>query len=141
MNMRAILLIATALSVIYPLIFWIPFPYELKMRFRKFNLVLPNVIGGGVLVAVWILAIPLALKLMVSAWKISLIFVSRYSWRKEYPDPRLMMIPCSLGAFVFLRLHVFFENPPWRVIGGGVLTGLVLCAIFLFVHHRACQQK
>ena len=108
MNFSSLLLSALAFAAIYPLYFWIPVNDPFKQKSRKFNIALPNTIGGIVLVSVWLIDIPLSLKIIVTVWKTVLFAVSRYSLRQEYPDPKLMTLPCLLGIYAFIRLQAHF---------------------------------
>lgn len=108
MNFSAFLLSVLAFATVYPLYFWIPVRDPFKSKFRKFNLTLPNAMGGLILIAVWLIDIPLSLKLIVTLWKMVLFSVSRYSWRKEYPDAKLMTFPCLVGIYAFVRLQAYF---------------------------------
>jgi hypothetical protein len=102
------LLAALAFSALYPLSFWIRFRDPFQENVRKFNIALPNIVGGFVLVSVWLIAVPLPLKLTVTAWKAVLLSVSSYSWKKEYPNPKLMTLPFLFGIYAFLRLQAYF---------------------------------
>jgi hypothetical protein len=130
------ILILLAFAAVYPLYFCIPFSSPWKYQFRKFSIVLPNVAGGAVLIAVWVLNIPLYLKLIVSLWKVSLLSVSRYSWKKQYPAPKLMVIPCLFGAYAVYSLKVYFGEPVWDLIISSVLAGLTACGLYLRYQFR-----
>ena len=109
MNFSIFILSALAFAAIYPLYFWIHVDDSFRSKFRKFNLALPNVIGGFVLVSVWLIDIPLSLKIIVTVWKAVLVSVSRFSWKQEYPDPKLMTLPCLFGIYAFIRLQAYFS--------------------------------
>ena len=102
------ILTALAIAAMYPLCFWIRVDDSFRSKFRKFNMTLPNVIGGFVVVSIWLIDIPLSLKIIVTAWKALLLSVSSYSWKQEYPDPKLMTLPCLLGIYAFIRLQAYF---------------------------------
>ena len=108
MNFSAFLLSALAFASIYPLYFWIPVRDPFKTKFRKFNFALPNAISGLILVTAWLTNLPMSLKITVTLWKVVLFSVSHYSWRKEYPDPKLMTLPCLVGIYAFIRLQAYF---------------------------------
>jgi hypothetical protein len=72
---------------------------------------------------------PLPLKITITIWKIILFSVSKYSWRKEYPDPKLMLVPCLLGTYTFIRFQAFLIEPGWPIAFIGVLSGLIFCCI------------
>ncbi|MBN1869160.1 MAG: hypothetical protein JW847_01105 [Candidatus Omnitrophica bacterium] len=110
MDFSSILLFALGLAVIYPLHFWIRNLYPSKNRIRKLNIAIPNVIGGFILISVWLMDFPLSLKLLVTVWKASLLSVSWYSWRLARPDPRLMTLPCVIGMIVFMDLKAHFSR-------------------------------
>ena len=95
------ILTALAFATLYPLCFMISFKDPLKNNFHKFHLGLPNTIGGVVLVFVWLMDFPLSLKIILTIWKAFFLFVSRYSWKKEYPNPKLGSADFGLqdGAF------------------------------------------
>jgi len=104
-------LTALAFSAMYPLCFWIVANNPLETHSRKFHIALPNTVGGAVLISVWFMNIPLSLKVVVTAWKVVLLSVSRYSWKKDRPDPKLMTIPCLLGIYAFIRVRGYFFGP------------------------------
>jgi hypothetical protein len=135
------ILIALAVASIYPLYFWSHFPQPFKTPFRKFHIALPNIIGGAVLIAVWVLDIPLNLKLLVSLWKVALISASSYSWRNEDVDLRIMTVPCVLGGYVFRDLYESFAQPPWRIILVGILLSLVVCVLVFFRKYQTHLEK
>ncbi len=108
MNFSIFIVSALAFAAVYPLCFWIRVDGLFKDKFRKFNVALPNAIGGLVMVSVWLIDIPLSLKIIVTVWKAVLVSVSHYSWKQEYPDPKLMTLPCLLGIYAFIRLQAYF---------------------------------
>jgi len=139
MFVKISILIALAFAAVYPLYFWIPLHDPFKKKFRKHNIALPNIVGGSVLVAVWVLNIPLFLKIVVTLWKVSLLSVSSYSWKKESPDARLMMLPCFFGGYALFYLQAYFVQPGWGVILIGVLSGLAGCSLFFL--YKVRQDK
>lgn len=122
------LLTALAFAVLYPLCFWISAGDPLKNNFHKFHIGLPNTVGGVVLIFVWLMDMPLPLKIMVTVWKIIFLTVSWYSWKKEYPDPRLMTVACVVGIYALIRLQTYLVAPGWMAGWVGVLSGLIFCA-------------
>ena len=116
MNLSNLILAAMAFAAIYPLYFWIPADRSFANKFCKLNITLPNAVGGIVLVIVWLLDIPLSLKMAVTAWKAILFAVSNYSWKKKCADPKLMTIPCLIGIYVFMRMQAYFA-----VSGGAIV--------------------
>ena len=122
------LITALAFAAIYPLCFWISYGNPLRDKFHKFHLGLPNTVGGIALVFIWIMDIPLSLKVMVTVWKILFFSTSRYFWKKEYPDPRIVTLPCVLGIYAFIRVQAYFIGPEWTTAFIGVLSGLIFCA-------------
>jgi len=122
------LLTALAFATMYPLCFWISFDDPLKKNFHKFHLGLPNTIGGVVLVFIWLMDVPLSLKITVTIWKALFLFVSRYYWKKESPNPKIITIPCLLGVYAFIKVQAYFIEPGWALAFVGVLSGLIFCS-------------
>jgi len=122
------LLTALVFAAVYPLIFWISYDNPLKNNFHKFHLGLPNTVGGVVLVFIWLMDIPLSLKITVTIWKVVLFSLSRYSWKKESPDPKLITVPCLLGIYAFVRMQEHLIGPGWSGAFVGVLSGMIFCA-------------
>jgi hypothetical protein len=110
MNFSNLILFAIAFAAIYPLYFWIPADRSFANKFCKFNITLPNAIGGIVLVTVWLIDIPLSLKLIVTVWKAVLFYISHYSWKRKYADPKLMTIPSLIGIYAFIRMQAYFAS-------------------------------
>src|SRR3989338_3189719 len=98
------LLTALGFAVFYPLCFLISADQPLKNNFHKFHIGLPNTIGGVVLIFVWLIDLPLALKITVTLWKALFISISSYSWKKEYPDPKWMALPPLIGTIAFIQM-------------------------------------
>jgi len=121
------LLTALAFAALYPLCFLISIKDPLKNNFHKFHIGLPNTIGGVVLVFVWLMDLPLSLKIIVTVWKAVFISVSSYSWKKEYPDPKLILLPCLFGIYAFTRVQAHMIEPGWSVAFIGILNGLIFC--------------
>jgi len=121
------ILTALAFAAMYPLCFLISADDPLKNQFHKFHIAAPNTVGGMVLVFTWLMDIPLDLKITVTVWKVIFLSVSWFSWKKEYPSPVLMAIPCVLGIFTFIRLQCYFVAPGSDVAFIGVLSGLIFC--------------
>jgi hypothetical protein len=108
MSFSNLIVFAIGFAAVYPLYFWIPATRSFENKFCKFNVTLPNAIGGIVLVTVWLIDIPLSLKLIVTVWKAVLFGISRYLWRRKYVDPKLMTIPSLLGIYAFIRMQAYF---------------------------------
>ena len=122
------LLTALAFATLYPLCFLISAKDPLKNNFHKFHLGLPNTIGGVVLVFIWLMDLPLSLKIIVTIWKAFFLFVSRYSWKKEYPNPKLVLLSCLIGIYAFVRMQAHLIEPGWSIAFIGVLSGLIFCS-------------
>jgi hypothetical protein len=122
------LLTALAFAVLYPLCFWISASDPLKNNFHKFHIGLPNTVGGVVLIFVWVMDLPLSLKAAVTAWKVIFLSVSWYSWKKAYPDPRMMTFACAVGVYALIRTQAHWAAPGWTAGCAGVLSGLIFCA-------------
>ena len=126
-----------AFAALYPIYFWIPIPEPFKTRFRKISLVLPNIFGGIVLIAVWIIDIPIFLKVIVSFWKIILLSVSKYSWKKPYPNPLIMTIPVVFGAYAVYTLKKYCVSSNWDEMVKGVCLITVICSVFFYIHRKS----
>jgi len=122
------LLTALAFAAMYPLCFWISADTPLQDNFHKFHIGLPNTVGGVVLVFIWLSPIPLNLKIIVTVWKTVFIAVSSYSWKKSYPDPKLMTVAVIFGIYAFVRVQAYYIGTHWTLGFIGVLNGLIFCA-------------
>ena len=139
MFLKTSLLIALAFTSIYPLCFWSFVHRPLKKEIRKFHLGLPNVTGGIILVSVWLFDIPLSLKVIVTIWKGALFSVSRFSWKKECPNDKLMIIPALIGIYALIRIQTCFDGPEWPVIFAGALISMIACFL-LFIYQLRHNQ-
>ncbi|MBI5150433.1 MAG: hypothetical protein HZA28_06650 [Candidatus Omnitrophica bacterium] len=116
-------------SVIYPLCFWISFKDPLKNNFHKFHIGLPNVVGGVTVVFLLFMDIPLATKVAVVFWKAIFIAVSRFSWKKEYPDARLMTVPSLAGLYAFWHVQSgLLGTVGFASFAMWLLGGLIFCS-------------
>ena len=124
------ILAALLFSVLYPFCFWISWKNPLKNNFHKFHIALPNVVGGVTVVFLLFMDIPLATKIIVVFWKAVFIAMSRFSWKKEYPDARLMSIPSLLGVYAFLRVRFDLLGATVGLAQGvaWILGGFIFCA-------------
>ena len=84
------------------------------------------------------MGIPPATKIAVIFWKAVFIAVSRFSWKKEYPDARLMTIPPLVGVYAFWRVQYDFLGTAGFVSFAAWLSGgLVFCsALFAIINSR-----
>ncbi len=115
-------------SVIYPLCFWISYKDPLKNNFHKFHIGLPNIVGGITLVFLLLLDIPSPIKILAVLWKLSFLSVSSYSWKKEYPKPLLMTVPCALGIITFAKVQEALIGPGLTLTIISILAGLIFCS-------------
>ena len=122
------ILTAFAFAAIYPLCFWLSADDPLRNNFHKFHIGLPNTIGGVVFIFVWLMDIPLSLKILVTIWKTTFLSVSWFSWKKEFPSPRLLSLPSVLGIYAFIHLQAYLISPGWTIAFMGVLGGLIFCS-------------
>jgi len=122
------LITAFSFAAIYPFCFWISYKDPLKNGFHKFHLGLPNTIGGVVLVFIWLMEFPLPVKIIVTVWKAAFLSVSSYSWKKEFPKPGLVLIPCLLGVYGFISVQAHMIGPGWKIASAGIISGSVFCA-------------
>ncbi len=131
------LLSCVIFAAIYPLCFWISRREPLGQGFHKFHLALPNFIGGITVVALLFMKVDLFVKVVAVIWKISLLFFSYRYWKKGNVNYRLLLIPCSLGIYVFSLLQTAFIVWPLHdkgidihqeAIVVGILAGAILCA-------------
>ncbi len=106
MLLKIPLLTGLLFAAIYPLSFWISHRNPLTNNFHKFHLGLPNFIGGVVVVAlVFMHGIPLYIKIFTVIWKILLLAISNYYWKKETVNNFFITIPCVLGIVLFVFLQ------------------------------------
>ena len=125
---KILLLSSFTFCIIYPLCFWISIKDPLKNNFHKFHLGLPNVVGGLVIISLFLFNLPLPILLLCIAWKASLISVSKYFWKKGSPDPRLLTIPFIFGLLAYSRLHMYLLGQGGDGIASWVLGGFILCS-------------
>ncbi len=128
MLIKIFLITCLTFAIIYPLCFWISFNDPLKNNFHKFHIGLPNFVGGVAVVVLLFMNIPLVVKVAVLCWKASLLSVSSYSWKKDYPNPRLFVIPFLLGIFAFYIVQKEFIAPGLDILFFSLLGGFILCS-------------
>jgi hypothetical protein len=128
MLFKITLLTSHILAVIYPLCFWISATDPLKNKFHKFHLGFPNTLGGVVLVVILVSDVPIEIKICAIVWKATFLAVSRFYWKKEYPNPKVILIPCVFGLINFVQLQSFYVAPDWRIATIGILAGIVLAS-------------
>jgi len=121
------ILTALAFAAIYPLCFMISADNPLKDNFHKFHLGLPNTVGGVAMVFIWLMDVPISLKVIVTIWKIVFFTVSRYSWKKAYPNPKLVLLPCLLGMYAFVQVQANLIGSGWTIAFIGILSGSIFC--------------
>jgi len=120
------LLTSLLFASIYPLCFWISYDDPLRNKFHKFHLGLPNVIGGVLLVFILLMDFPWRIKIAIIIWKLTFFTISRLFWKKEYPNPAIVSIPCFIGIYTFIQMQTYF-------LGGGIEKILIgLLAGFIF---------
>jgi len=117
-------------AVMYPLCFWVSFKDPLKNKFHKFNLGLPNVIGGVVLVVILFSGLPNYIKIATAVWKITLLSVSRFYWKKEYPSPFILTVPCVVGLFAYFSLQDHIVSTSYIIRFITILAGGIFCLAF-----------
>ncbi len=122
------LLTAYLFAVIYPLCFFIHVQNPIKHNFHKFHIGLPNVIGGLVLIVILFSNLPTPIKIYVLVWKLSLLAISCYSWKKETPNPILFLIPTALGFYVFFLLEGYYIQQDNLMHAISILGSLVFCS-------------
>ncbi len=122
------LLTCLIFAMIYPLCFWISFHDPLKNKFHKFHVGIANFVGG--VAVVWALFIDISFqsKCLILIWKAVLLSTSRYVWKKEYPNPLLMTVPCVIGLGVFSIVQKELVAPGWPITFIGILAGVILCS-------------
>ena len=125
---KTLLLSSFIFSVIYPLCFWISFKDPLKNNFHKFHIGLSNVVAGLVIISLFFMNLPLKILLVCIFWKATLLSVSSYSWKKSYPNPKLLTIPFITGIFAYSQLHSFLLSPNLSGIFSWVLGGFIFCS-------------
>jgi len=129
MLIKVFILTGLIFGVLYPLRFWIRIKTPVKDSFRKFHLGLPNTVGGITVVLLMFMNIPLSTKGIVLLWKAVLVIISRYSWKKEYPDARLMSIPPLMGMYAFVKVQNGLIGDDPALIVTEILGGVILCCI------------
>src|SRR3989338_2226796 len=115
-------------AAIYPLVFWISVRDPLKNNFHKFHLGLSNFVGGIIVVVLLFRDIPLEIKIFLLCWKATLLSFSKFYWKKAYPDPRLLTIPCLLGISSFILVQNQFIRTSLAINVVSVLSGFIFCA-------------
>lgn len=100
MLINILVLSGLTFSVLYPLSFWRSIRHPWKGDEYKRHLVLPNAVGGVVVIALMFMPIPWGVKGIVLCWKAVLVGTSHYFWKKGNPDPKRMTIPSIVGMYV-----------------------------------------
>lgn len=127
------LLTAIGFAAIYPLTFWIHQRDPLKQDFHKFHIGLPNFVGGVAVVMMIVTRRYWEILPLAVAWKIALLSVSSYSWRKGTVKPALVSLPCAMGVLVYaaaLDLYVIAPNPFIQGFPTLLFASLLGCVIF-----------
>ena len=122
------LLTCLIFAMIYPLCFWISFQDPLKNKFHKFHVGIANFVGGVAVVWALLIDISFQSKCLILIWKAVLLSTSRYVWKKEYPNPLLMTVPCVIGLGVFSIVQKELVAPGWPITFIGILAGVILCS-------------
>ncbi len=121
-------------GAIYPLCFWLVGPQAIQDSFRKFNLGMTNFVSGLGVVVLFFLNVPLEIKLAVLGWKIFLLSVSSYLWKKPKMNLWLMTAPCLVGIYTAQIVIRQFsgERYDFLAMSAVILGGAILC-LSLFV--------
>ncbi len=119
---------------IYPLCFWISCDDPLQNKFHKFHLGLPNVVGGGVLVVILFMNFPWNIKISIIAWKLVFFTASRFFWKKPYPNPFVVTIPCLIGIYTFVLMQTYFLGGGIEQILVGLLAGCIFSSAFFTIN-------
>lgn len=109
MLFSSILLDILFFLIIYPLYFRI-FVYNAeycKKKSYKFHIALVNIIGGIFLIIILCLQLPSVIKVSTLIWKFTLFGISRYFWKRKYPDINFLLIPTSIGIYLFYQFYVY----------------------------------
>ncbi len=94
------LLTAIGFAAIYPLCFWIHRRNPLKNDYHKFHIGLPNFVGGVAVVSLFFFEPTRSLTpLLVLAvfWKVFLLSISSYFWKKGWVPHLAITVPCLMG--------------------------------------------
>ncbi len=119
------LLTSHIFTVLYPLCFLISVRDPLKHRFHTFHLGLPCVIAGVLLASIVIGDLPNLVKYGTVVWAAILFIISGYYWKKEYPNPYVLLIPVVLGLINFIQLQALYISSDWKIMMIGLLAGMV----------------
>jgi len=119
------LLTSHIFTVLYPLCFLISARDPLKNKFHQFHLGLPGVIGGVLLVVILWCDLSNSIKWVTVAWTMTLFFMSGYYWKKEFPNPYMLLIPVILGLINFVQLQSYYVSSDWKILMAGLLAGMV----------------
>lgn len=119
------LLTSHIFAVFYPLCFFISVKDPLKHNFHKFHLGLPGVIAGVLLVVILWSDLSYFIKSVTVAWTMTFFFISGYYWKKEFPNPYILLIPAALGLINFIQLQSYYVSSDWKILMAGILAGMV----------------
>lgn len=119
------LLTSHIFAVLYPLCFCISAKDPLKNKFHRFHLGLPSIIGGVLLVVILFSDLPYSIKCVTVAWTTTFFFMSRFYWKKEFPNPYILLIPVVFGLINFIQLQAYYVSSDWKILVAGILAGMV----------------
>ena len=114
-------------SSLYLLCFWLVREHPIDTSFRKFNIMMANLIGGVGLVILLLMHIPLSVKIMALLWKGTLLSVSSFLWKKEKINAPLMTLPSILGIATLVQFQAQFTPVSWDAVFVLLLGGAVFC--------------
>jgi len=106
--------------ITFPLFFWSRLNTRLKSDSKKFYLIIINLCAGIVVVSVLFSPINIFFKALIVFWKISLILVSKFHWKRSIDVPILFLMPMILGIFILVLLINSFHL-------SGLSSFLILC--------------
>ena len=112
---------------IYPLCFWISFSEPLKNNFHRFHLGISVFVGGIAVIALFLEPLSSVAKNLLLVWVLLLTSFSYLYWKKDYPNPFFLSLPCGLGMIVFAEIYQEFISPDKIQIMVSLLGGFILC--------------
>jgi hypothetical protein len=122
------LLTAAIVAALYPLCFWISAADPLKGGFHRFHLGMPLVVGGTVGIYVIVRSFPAPIPALMLLWIICFCAVTFLSWKKEFPDHRLVTGIVFLGVLSYFALQEHLIGLSAADAFAAILGGAVFCA-------------
>lgn len=124
----------TPFASLFPLFLWVVSPHGVSQGFHRFTLGLTSLIAALATAFLWLMDMPVHVRLSAAVWLISLVAVTWFFWNRSRAVAWVVSVPSLLGVILHGELiaEAVGMNPMWWAVS--VVAGLVLCgAVFSMV--------